>query len=785
MSNQRKELYEFGPFQLDPGKRVLLRENQTVPLQLKAFETLLVLVRNSEQVVLKDDLMKAVWPNTFVEESNLAQNIFVLRKTLGSLEDDRRYIVTIPGRGYCFTAKVRVISEEECLIVESHSRSRVVIDEETSPSANNVVKNAGQQKRKLQRALLPTSLAILALATGGYWYFHRPPKLTDKDTVVLADFANDTGDSVFDGTLRQGLSAQLEQSPFLNLLPDQRIAQTLGLMAQPRDTRMTHELAREVCLRTASAAALDPSITQVGSRYLLTLKAVNCSNGKTLASTVAQVGNKDQVLDGLGKIASQIRSELGESLNSVQNYDAPPEDVTTASLEALRAYSLGFRTMIAKNDYPAAIPLFQQAISLDPNFAMAYARLGINFYNLDESTRAEENLRKAYDLRERSSEREKLYIAASYDAMALGDMESARKSYELWAQLYPRDQFAVGNLGVVYGFLGEYDKCLAAIQDAFKLNPGNALVLSNIVATYMELNRLDEAKAMALKAKDLNLNSNFLHSNLYLVDFLQHDAAGMESEAAELIGKPGWEDLMLYHQSDTAAYSGHFSQARELTRRAAESAQRTDKKETAAAYEAESAVREALVGNLALAKRQAKDSLALSNGREVVTLAATAFGLAGDSVQSERMAHDLDRRFPKDTVVQYNLLLTIHLAAALRDVTKLNDLLAAPHPYEFGENSQSVAFCLYPIFLRGEAYLAANRGAEAAAEFQKILDHPGLASNEVIGALAHLGLGQAYVLSRDTRKAKSAYEDFLGLWKNADPDLSILKKTQAEYLKLN
>jgi DNA-binding winged helix-turn-helix (wHTH) protein/tetratricopeptide (TPR) repeat protein len=784
MSNQRKELYEFGPFQLDPGKRLLLRENQTVPLQLKAFETLLVLVRNSEQVVLKDDLMKAVWPNTFVEESNLAQNIFMLRKTLGNMRDDQRYIVTIPGRGYSFTAKVRVISQEECLIVESHSRSRVVIDEQTSPSTENAVKNTLQQKRKLQSGLLTVSLAILALATGGYWYFHRTPKLTDKDTLVLADFANETGDSVFDGTLRQGLSAQLEQSPFLNLLPDQRIVQTLGLMAQPRDTRITPELAREVCLRSASAAVLDPSITQVGNRYLLALKAVNCSNGKTLASTVAQVGNKDQVLDALGNIASQIRSKLGESLNSVQNYDAPPEDVTTASLEALKAYSLGFRTMIAKNDYPAAIPLFQQAISLDRNFAMAYARLGINFYNLDESTRAEENLRKAYDLRQRSNEREKLYIAASYEAMAIGDMESARKSYELWAQLYPRDQFAVGNLGVVYGFLGEYDKSLAAIQDAFKLNPGNALVLSNIVATYLELNRLDEAKATALKAKELNLNSNFLHANLYLVDFVQHDAAGMDSEAAQLIGKPGWEDLMLYHQSDTAAYNGHFSQARELTRRAAESAQRADKKETAAAYVAESAVREALVGNLALAKRQAKDALALSNGKEVVTLAATALGLAGDSAQSARLADDLDRRFPKDTVVQYNLLLTIRLATALRDVTKSNDLLEAPHPYEFGENSQSVAFSLYPIFLRGEACLAANRGTEAAAEFQKILDHPGLVSNEVIGALAHLRLGQAYVLSRDTGKAKAAYQDFLGLWKNADPDISILKRAQAEYLKL-
>ena len=484
MNNQGKGLYEFGPFRLDPDKRLLLHDNQPVPLQLKAFETLLVLVRNSEQVVLKDDLMKSVWPDTFVEESNLAQNIFVLRKTLGETAGKHRYIVTIPGRGYRFVAKVRVLSEEESLVVETHARSRVVIEE----------------KKSSQRVWLPVGATVIALMLVSgvlYWRSHRTPKLTERDSIVIADFANTTGDPVFDGTLRQGLSAQLEQSPFLNLLSDQRIAQTLSLMAQPKDTRLTHELAREVCQRTASAAVLDGSIAQVGTQYLLTLRALNCANGESLASAQAQARDKNHVLDALGKLAAEIRSKLGESLASVQKYDTPPEDVTTASLEALKAYSLGYRTMIAKNDYPAAIPLFQQAISLDPNFAMAYARLGINFYNLYEPARAAENLQKAYDLRERLSEREKLYIAASHDAMATGNMEAARKTYELWEQLYPRDQFAVGNLGVVYGFLGEYDKALAAIQEAWKLNPGNALVFSNIVVTYLHLNRLEEAKATA------------------------------------------------------------------------------------------------------------------------------------------------------------------------------------------------------------------------------------------------------------------------------------------------
>jgi len=783
MNKPEKGLYEFGPFGLDPGKRLLLRDNQPVPLQLKAFETLLVLVRNSGQVVLKDDLMKSVWPDTFVEESNLAQNIFVLRKALGERAGEHRYIATIPGRGYRFVAKVHGRSEEERIIVKTQAGSLAVIEEQKSPQG-------------VWRAVAATVVAAALVSGVLYWRSHRAPKLTERDSIVVADFANSTGDDIFDSALRQGLSAQLEQSPFLDLVSDQRIAQTLSRMTQPKDARLTHGLAREVCQRTGSAAVLDGSIAQVGAQYLLTRRVLNCANGESLASAQAQAMDKNHVLDALGKLASEVRSKLGESLASVQKYDAPPEDATTASLEALKAYSLGYRTMSVKNDYPAAIPLFQQAISLDPNFAMAYARLGINFYNLDEPARAAEALQKAYDLRERLSEREKLYIAASHDAMVTGNMEAARKTYELWEQLYPRDQIAVGNLGVVYGFLGEYDKALAAIQEAWKLNPGNALQFSNVVIAYLHLDRLDEAKATALKANALNLNSKFLHANLYLVDFAQHDTGGMEKEAAELIGTPGWEDLMFYNQSDTAAYGGHFTQARVLTRRAADSARRADKEETAAAYEAEAAVREALVGNLALAKRQARSALALSNGKDVEALSATALGLAGNSVETTRLADHLNRRFPQDTIVQSNFLPTIRLAARLRggDSPKATETLAIATPYEFGETSQSVTFCLYPTYLRGEGYLAANRATAAAAEFQKILDHPGVVQNELIGALAHLQIARVYTLEAGSAqgteadapraKARAAYQEFLTLWKDADPDIPILAAAKSESARL-
>ena len=631
-----------------------------------------------------------------------------------------------------------------------------------------------------------TTILVIGLAVGGWLLYSRKAHaLTDKDTIVLGDFANATGDSVFDGALRQGLSSQLEQSPFFSLLSDERIAETLSLMAQPKDTRLTHELAREVCQRTASTAMLDGSIAQIGMQYLLTLKAVNCSNGESLASTEAQANDKNHVLDALGKVASEIRSKLGESLASVQKYDAPAENVTTPSLEALKAYSLGYQEM-PKANYGAAILLFQRAISLDSNFAMAYARLGTSHLNLGESTLGAENTRKAYELRERVSEQEKFYIESHFYDFVTGDLEKARQVYELWAQTYPRDAETPVNLGVIYVTLGNYDKALSACEKSLKMNPGKGVPYWNLIAEYIALNRLDEAKTLAQEVQVRRLDIPEVHLSLYLADFLQHDAAGMEREAAGLMGKPGNEDIVLYYESDTAAYGGQFTKARELTRRAAESAQRVDEKETAAGYEAEAAVREALVGNVAVAKQQAQTALVLSNGRDVEAMSDIALGLAGDSAQAMRLASDLGKRFAEDTVVQFSYLPTTHAATALQgnDPGKAIAALRAVAPYELGGTSHSLNFSLYPIYVRGKAYLAARQGTVAAAEFRKILDHPGIVVNEPIGALAHLGLARAYMLQGDTAKAKAAYQDFLTLWKDADPDIPILKQAKAEYAKL-
>jgi tetratricopeptide (TPR) repeat protein len=675
--------------------------------------------------------------------------------------------------------KVRTVAEEDILVVERHSRSRMVVDEQISgnglPTLTGHV--AGQSRAKW---IVGGVLAVALGAVAGYLYLHRGPKLTNKDTVVLGDFVNTTGDSIFDGALRQGLSSQLEQSPFLNLLSDRRIAQTLSLMARPKDAQLTNELAHEVCQRTASAAVLEGSIAQVGTRYLLTLKAVNCASGENLASAQAQASDKNHILDALGKVAADIRPKLGESLASVQKYDAPLPDVTTPSLEALQAYSLGHRAWIVKNDSFAAIPFFQRAVTLDPNFAMAYAGLGTLYDIVAEASRATENLQKAYDLRERVSEREKLRIAAIYDAVVTQDLEAARTSYELSARIYPRDGAPLNNLGVIYSILGYYDKALTAQQAALKLDPANATTVSNIVGSYICLNRIADASALA-RQQVQHVDSPDVHGHLYMLDFLLHDAAGMEREVAWLTGKPGWEDSILRDQADTAAYGGRFAQARDLTQRAVDSAQRANRREPAAAYEAKAAVREALVGNLSLAKQQARAALELAKDADVKVRSAVALGLADDPSQVVLLSRELSKAFPKGTIAQRELLPMIHAAAVLRrDPRQAIEALAVSTPYELGETT----LILFPVYLRGEAYLVAKQGTAAAAEFQKILAQPGLVTNELIGALAHLELGRAYALTGDMTKAKAAYQNFLSLWKDADPDIPILKQAKAEYAKL-
>jgi len=653
------------------------------------------------------------------------------------------------------------------------------------PSRGREKQQGWGRRFRLPKPLLRplAALILLLVAATSAWFYLRwlqSYRLTDKDTIVLADFTNTTGDAIFDGTLRQGLAAQLEQSPFLNLLSDSRIAQTLALMTQPKDARLTQKLAREICQRTASAATIEGSIGLQGSQYVLGLRAVNCRSGDLLAEEQLTANGRERVLAAMGEAANKIRRKLGESLASVQKYDVPLRDVTTGSLEALQAYTQGYRVQEIVHDDVAAIPLFQRAVSLDPNFAMAFAILGACYSNMSETARGTENLRRAYELRERASSREKFYIALLYDNIVTGNVGVALKESRLWAQAYPRDGSPHTNVVMLWAELGEYQKALAEGQEALRLIPGSALITGLLAMEYTALNRLDEARATAIEAR--NLGAPMGDSFLYAIDFLQHDTAGMERDVAALMGKPGYEDIVLGQESDTAAYAGRLARARELTRRAVASAERVGEPETAAGYLAGSALRDALAGNVVQAARQAHAALALSTGRDVEVESARALALAGDAGEAGRLASGLAKRFPENTIVQIEDLPTIQASIALGgrsqagNVAKAIEALAVAARYELGQNDV--------IYLRGQGYLAARQGAAAAAEFQKILDHPGVFVNFLSGALAHLGLGRAYALAGHTAKARTAYQDFLALWKDADPDVPVLKQAKAEYAKL-
>ena len=644
---------------------------------------------------------------------------------------------------------------------------------------------------KTHRAKWPVvvgaALVIVVAGVASRPYFTRHAQaLTDKDTIVLAEFANTTGDPVFDGTLRQGLSAQLDQSPFLSLISDERIAQTLTLMAKPKDARPTPDVARDVCQRTASAATIEGSIASLGSQYVLSLKAVNCRNGDLLAQEQVTASGKEQVLNALGDAATKLRGKMGESLASVRKYNALPENVTTPSLEALQAYTLGNQTMDVANDYAAAIPLFERAVSLDPNFAMAYLRLAQSYQPLSENERCAENTRKAYALRGRISESEKLAISSFYDLVVTGNLEAARTSFQAWAQTYPRDEEPQVYLWFTYTAMGDYPKANAAALQALKLNPGSGNNYVNLTYTYQWIGQLDQAKATARESRAHNIDSPWLPLVLYVVNFLQHDAAEMQQQVVTATGKPGVDDQILFLESETAAYYGEFAKSRELTRRAADSAQRASEREAASEYKSHSAVREALVGDMSSAKQDAQAGLALAAGRQVEGFSAIALGLAGDSAQAERLVADLGKRFSEDTIVKFNYLPMIRAATALHssDGKRAIDALSAAAPYELGETNSSFTFALYPVYLRGEAYLAAKQGSAAVNEFQKILDHAGVVGNEPLAALALLGLGRAYALAGDSAKSKTAYQDFFALWKDADPGVPILKQAKAEYAKL-
>jgi len=639
-----------------------------------------------------------------------------------------------------------------------------------------------EQTHTLPRKILVglAALVVVLVAGGLYWRSHKPRKLTDKDAIVLADFINTTGDPTFDKTLRQGLSVQLEQSPFLSIVSDERIQQTLQMMKQASDAKLTPEIAREVCLRTSSTTVLDGSIAQVGTQYSLILKAVNCSNGETLTSAEVQASDKTHVLEALGKVSSEIRKRLGESPASVKKFDTPLEQATTPSLEALQAYTLALEA--TGKDIAAEGPLLQRATKLDPNFAVAYLVIGFRYWTLGESSLANENIRKAYELRGGVSEREKLWIESLYQRAVTGDLNKAHQVCEVWVQTYPRDRLALVQSGDLLTDLGQYDQALARYREAFRLFPESfQRMYYRIINSYIALNRFDEARAAAEEAKTKNFDSPQMQGIRYNLAFFQNDAATMEREVALSSGKPGLEDEFLSMAADTAAYFGRLNKARALSRQAVASAQQSQLMEVAAGYAADAALREAMFGSDVQARDWAASALRFSTGRNVQYLAALA--QASHVSVSQKLGDNLAARFPEDTFLHFIYLPTLRAQIALssNNAPKAIEYLQAAVPYDL---AMGVPTALYPAYVRGMAYLASRKGSEATSEFQRILDHRGLVVNSSIAALARLQIGRAYAMQGNAGNARAAYQDFLTLWKDADPDIPILKQAKAEYAQL-
>lgn len=616
--------------------------------------------------------------------------------------------------------------------------------------------------------------------------------LGPEDSIVIANFENRTGDSIFDGTLRRGLAAQLDQSPFLHIVSDPRIARELRLMSRPVGTPLTPDLARQVCERMGGVAVLDGSIAKIGSAYSLVLDAANCSTGASLARSESVARDKDHVLGSLDTVATSMRSKLGESLASIRNFNKPLRDVTTSSLEALRAYTLGWQANLDV-DPSSAIPLFQRAIFLDPNFAMAYAELA-TACPLDKADLAVESMKKAYALRERVSERERFYISSHYNLFVTGDVVEADKINQLWAQAYPRDPFALGNVSATARNLGKFDRALAAWRRAGKLIGGASTVGDEGFGfIYLFLGRFDKVAATLRHAKAQGFHSPDFHFLAGALAFLRGDTAEMARQAAWASGRPGIADLFLNFQSETTAYAGRLSQANDQTLRAMALARRSEKKEIAADYQAQAALREAFVGGAGEARRQAMAALRISSGRDAEAGAALALALIGGVTQARKLARDVEKRFPLDTNAQFNYLPAIRAAIALdknAPAQAIVDLQVAS-PYELGWTSAYVLLPAYvpldtllPVYMRGLAYLSAHQGPQAAAEFQKILDHPGIALNQIIVPLSHLGLARARALSGDKAGARKAYQDFFALWQHADPDIPILQQAKKEYARL-
>jgi DNA-binding winged helix-turn-helix (wHTH) protein/tetratricopeptide (TPR) repeat protein len=785
-------IVRFGSFEADFQEGKLTKAGTRIHLQDQPLQILALLLERPGQIVTREEIRQKLWSrDTFVEfDDALNTAVRKLRAALNDSADNPRFLETVPRRGYRFIAPVASTPELQTAAPT------------VAPTAVPIAVRMKHRASRRRYFWAAVALVAAAAAFAGYRRLHHPAfQITARDTIVLGDFSNSTGDAVFDDTLKTALNVSLRQSPFLNVLPDSEVAKALQLMTRPASTKLTPEVAREVCQRAGSKAYLAGAIGTLGSEYVLGLKAVNCQSGDTLAEDQKTAASKEKVLDALGEAASRLRAELGESLATVQKFDIPLEQATTSSLEALRALSLGRRASDDKGP-AAALPYDQRAVALDPDFAMAYRALGIDYATLSELGRASEYFSKAFQLREHASERERLTISADYYSYATGELDKAAQTFREEMEIYPREDAAYVNLGLVYAAQGQYDKATEITTQVARRAPEAVSEYENLANYALALQRYDETRQVIHEAQSRNVDDFILHNASYALAFVAADPAAMAEQERWFASKTEFENVGLALESDTEAYAGHLRKARELTERAANSAVRADNKENAAVYLAIAAQREAAFGNAAQARHTVAGTSKLapaSQGAE--SESALALTMAGDTARAESLAQDLSRRFPLDTQVQSLWLPAIDAQLALdkkKPADALN-ILQAASAVELGQipfvNNIS---CLYPVYVRGEAYLAAGQAEAAAAEFEKILAHSGIVWNCWTGTLAHLGVARARALQSRTfqeqgqeadagkshARALAAYKDFLTLWNSADPDIPILKEAKAEYAKL-
>lgn len=774
----------FGPFEVDAAEGRLRKSGILLKLHPQPFRVLLLLLEQPGKIVTREEIESCLWDGNSLVDSEGGINFCIkqLRAVLGDSADHPRYIETLPRRGYRFIAPaISEVSSGQIVELQVPPEASA----EPAPTSGMVIASgplaiASADRRRISRTIAIAAISLASLfLVGLFVYLRRTPKFTERDTVVLGDFTNNTGDPVFDGALKQALTVGLNQSPFLNLLPDKKVTETLRLMGRSPFDRLTPEVAQEICLRTGSKAYVAGTISTLGSAYLLDVNAVACKSGTLLASSQAEARKKENVLQALSRTTVTLRSKLGESLPSVEKYDVPIQ-VTTTSLEALQSMSTASRLAAVEND-AASLPFVQRALEYDPNFASAYAALARRYQNLDQPQLALENAAIAYRLRDHVSEREQLDISAIY-FRATGDLDNLTKTLELWKANYPQDSGPHGRLCVNYQFLGQYEKAVTECQESLRLDPAHVGNYENLAGIYLNLNRYNDAQRVCELALERHLHCSWW----YFLNFVRGDSAGMAKELSEAIGKPGEEDALLAAQSDTHFYYGQMRLGREFSRRATDSALRSDFRETASLWRAKAALCEAELGENAAARRDMSEALRLSSGRITEVLGAMVFARVGDAAQAKKLRKRLEESYPANTVLKIYWFPVIDAAAELREGNLTNTFrsLQTAAPFELALPSPNEIGTLYPVYLRGQAYLAARNGPAAAAEFQKVLDHQGITLNFVNGALARLGLARAYALEGDSAKTHAAYEGFLSLWKGADDDVPILKQAKAEYRKL-